>query len=91
MCQSISTTKVLSFLSARSSLQWCRVQCTSCAGTLAQVLHAVLEHIHGLGCAVGTPGLSRPDLTCLDGILSWTSHCIKVMGLLAGPGHCQGP
>lgn len=52
---------------------------------------AVLEHMHGLGCAANMPGLSSPNLTCLDGILSWTSHFPRFIGLLAGPGHCQGP
>lgn len=91
--QSVDTTKVLSFLSARVSLQWCRVWCTGCAGTLAQVLHAWPQelYMHGLGCAANMPGLSSPNLTCLDGILSWTSHFPRFIGLLAGPGHCQGP
>lgn len=53
---------------------------------------AAPELRHGLGCAIGMPGLASPDLTWLGGLLSWTSHFLMFTGvLLAGSGHCKGP
>lgn len=80
---------ITQFCTGLNTISSCAVSLHS-AGTLAPALHDWDQELYfsmssGCRCAVDILGLSSPNLPCLAGTLSWTSHFPRFMGRLAGP------